>query len=54
MIWRMMWIADDGTVRASTRKIGIFGIVEDVNREGHPHLMDCLRGDGTEVIGPMC
>ena len=45
-----MWIAPDGTVRAVNPEIGIFGIVEDVNRDGDPYLMDCLRGDGTEVI----
>jgi phosphoenolpyruvate carboxykinase (GTP) len=45
-----MWIADDGTVRAVNPEKGIFGIVEDVNRDGDPYLMDCLRGDGTEVI----
>ncbi|HBH29720.1 MAG: phosphoenolpyruvate carboxykinase (GTP) [Desulfofustis sp. PB-SRB1] len=45
-----IWIAPDGTVRAINPEKGIFGIVEDVNREGDPHLMDCLRGDGTEVI----
>ena len=45
-----LWVADDGTVRAINPEKGIFGIVEDVNREGDPYLMDCLRGDGTEVI----
>ena len=45
-----IWIADDGTIRAINPEKGIFGIVEDVNREGDPFLMDCLRGDGTEVI----
>ncbi len=45
-----LWIDDDGTVRAINPEKGIFGIVEDVNREGDPYLMDCLRGDGTEVI----
>ncbi|MEE4240747.1 MAG: phosphoenolpyruvate carboxykinase (GTP) [Desulfopila sp.] len=45
-----IWIADDGTIRAVNPEKGIFGIVEDVNKEGDPHLMDCLRGDGTEVI----
>jgi len=45
-----IWIADDGTIRAINPEKGIFGIVEDVNREGDPYLMDCLRGDGTEVI----
>ncbi|KGO32838.1 MAG: phosphoenolpyruvate carboxykinase (GTP) [Desulfoprunum sp.] len=44
------WIADDGTLRAINPEKGIFGIVEDVNREGDPYLMDCLRGEGTEVI----
>ncbi len=45
-----MWIADDGTMRAINPEKGIFGIVQDVNREGDPYLMDCLRGDNTEVI----
>jgi len=45
-----MWIAQDGTLRAINPEKGIFGIVEDVNREGDPYLMDCLRGEGTEVI----
>jgi len=45
-----IWIADDGTIRAINPEKGIFGIVEDVNREGDPYLMECLRGEGTEVI----
>lgn len=45
-----IWIADDGTIRGINPEKGIFGIVEDVNREGDPYLMDCLRGEGTEVI----
>ena len=45
-----MWIAGDGTLRAINPEKGIFGIVADVNREGDPYLMKCLRGDGTEVI----
>ncbi len=45
-----MWIADDGTMRAINPEQGIFGIVADVNREGDPFLMDCLRKEGTEVI----
>jgi phosphoenolpyruvate carboxykinase (GTP) len=45
-----MWIAADGTLRAVNPEKGIFGIVEDVNREGDPHLMKCLREPGTEVI----
>ncbi len=45
-----MWIAEDGTVRSINPEAGIFGIVEDVNREGDPLLMKCLREPGTEVI----
>ena len=45
-----IWIADDGTARAVNPENGIFGIVADVNREGDPHLMKCLREQGTEVI----
>jgi phosphoenolpyruvate carboxykinase (GTP) len=45
-----MWIADDGTVRSINPECGIFGIVEDVNWEGDPYLMKCLRQEGTEVI----
>lgn len=44
------WIDSEGVLRAINPENGIFGIVEDVNREGDPFLMDCLRGDGTEVI----
>lgn len=44
------WIDKDGILRAINPEKGVFGIVEDVNREGDPHLMECLRGDGTEVI----
>ena len=45
-----MWIADDGSVRSVNPECGIFGIVEDVNWEGDPHLMACLRNHGSEVI----
>jgi len=45
-----MWIAEDGTIRSINPECGIFGIVEDVNRDGDPILMDCLRLSGTEVI----
>ncbi len=45
-----MWIAGDGTLRAVNPEKGIFGIVADVNQEGDPYLMKCLRDDGTEVI----
>ena len=44
------WISEDGTVRSINPEAGIFGIVEDVNWEGDPILMDCLRNPGTEVI----
>jgi phosphoenolpyruvate carboxykinase (GTP) len=44
------WIDKNGVLRAINPEKGIFGIVEDVNRDGDPSLMDCLRGDGTEVI----
>jgi phosphoenolpyruvate carboxykinase (GTP) len=45
-----MWIEKDGTLRAVNPEIGIFGIVEDVNGEGDPILMQCLREERTEVI----
>jgi len=45
-----MWIAEDGTLRGINPEQGIFGIVADVNREGDPYLMKCLREPGTEVI----
>ncbi len=45
-----LWIAEDGTVRSINPEVGIFGIVEDVNWEGDPMLMECLRNPGTEVI----
>ena len=45
-----MWIAEDGTIRSVNPECGIFGIVEDVNQEGDPLLMKCLREPGTEVI----
>ena len=45
-----IWIAADGTVRAINPERGIFGIVRDVNWEGDPYLMKCLREEGTEVI----
>jgi phosphoenolpyruvate carboxykinase (GTP) len=45
-----LWIAEDGTVRSINPEAGIFGIVEDVNWEGDPMLMECLRNPGTEVI----
>ncbi len=45
-----IWIAPDGTLRAINPEKGIFGIVQDVNREGDPYLMKCLREESTEVI----
>jgi phosphoenolpyruvate carboxykinase (GTP) len=45
-----MWIASDGSVRSVNPECGIFGIVEDVNWDGDPMLMKCLRNPGTEVI----
>jgi phosphoenolpyruvate carboxykinase (GTP) len=45
-----MWIAGDGSIRSINPEAGIFGIVEDVNQEGDPLLMQCLRQPGTEVI----
>jgi phosphoenolpyruvate carboxykinase (GTP) len=45
-----MWIAEDGTLRAVNPEIGIFGIVEDLNKEGDPYLYRCMREEGTEAI----
>ncbi len=45
-----MWIAADGSIRAINPECGIFGIVEDVNWEGDPMLMENLRKPGVEVI----
>lgn len=45
-----MWIDESGVVKSINPESGIFGIVEDVNWEGDPKLMDCLRKPGTEVI----
>jgi len=44
------WIAEDGSIRSINPEKGIFGIVEDVNWDGDPELMKCLRELGTEVI----
>ncbi|MBF0258843.1 MAG: phosphoenolpyruvate carboxykinase (GTP) [Desulfamplus sp.] len=45
-----MWISQDGSIRAINPECGIFGIVEDVNWEGDPMLMENLRKPGVEVI----
>ena len=41
-----MWIAEDGGIRSVNPECGIFGIVEDVNWEGDPKLMENLRQPG--------
>ncbi|MBW1892274.1 MAG: phosphoenolpyruvate carboxykinase (GTP), partial [Deltaproteobacteria bacterium] len=45
-----MWIDENGSIRSINPECGIFGIVEDVNLEGDPVLMDLLRKEATEVI----
>lgn len=45
-----IWIDKDGVCRGINPESGIFGIVADVNKEGDPYLMKCLREPGTEVI----
>lgn len=45
-----MWIDAEGRLRAVNPEVGIFGIIEDVNAEGDPYLIKCLREPGTEVI----
>jgi phosphoenolpyruvate carboxykinase (GTP) len=45
-----MWINENGSIRAINPETGIFGIVEDVNQEGDPILMNLLRNPGTEII----
>jgi phosphoenolpyruvate carboxykinase (GTP) len=45
-----LWIDRDGSLRAINPECGIFGIVQDVNSEGDPHLMKALREEGKEVI----
>ncbi len=45
-----LWIAEDGTLRGINPEKGIFGIVQDVNPEGDPWLIKCLREEGSEVI----
>lgn len=45
-----IWIDNKGICRAVNPEQGIFGIVADVNKEGDPHLMKCLREEGSEVI----
>lgn len=45
-----LWISERGSIRSINPECGIFGIVEDVNWEGDPKLMEVLRKEGTEVI----
>ncbi len=45
-----MWIAEDGGIKSINPECGIFGIVEDVNWDGDPLLMEKLRKPGAEVI----
>ena len=45
-----IWIDENGSIRSINPECGIFGIVEDVNWEGDPYLMELLRKPGTEVI----
>ena len=45
-----LWISDDGTLRGINPENGIFGIVQDVNKDGDPFLMKALREEGAEVI----
>ncbi len=45
-----LWRDEDGVIQSINPECGIFGIVEDVNREGDPMLMENLRKAGTEVI----
>lgn len=45
-----LWIGDDGTLRAVNPEVGTFGIVQAVNAESDPILIECLRTEGAEVI----
>ncbi len=45
-----LWIDSEGALRGVNPEVGIFGIVEDLNKEGDPFLYKCMREPGTEVI----
>ncbi|MGA2612446.1 MAG: phosphoenolpyruvate carboxykinase (GTP) [Spirochaetia bacterium] len=45
-----LWIDREGILRAVNPEVGIFGIVEDLNKEGDPFLYKCMRDPVTEVI----
>ena len=45
-----IWRDERGRIRSVNPECGIFGILEDVNREGDPNLMQLIRHPGVEVI----
>lgn len=45
-----IWIDKNGAIRSVNPECGIFGIVENLNWEGDPLLMELLKKEGTEVI----
>lgn len=45
-----LWIDREGKLRAINPECGIFGIVQDVERESDPYLIRALREEGAEVI----
>ncbi|MCK5313121.1 MAG: phosphoenolpyruvate carboxykinase (GTP), partial [Desulfobacteraceae bacterium] len=45
-----MWLEDNGDIKSINPECGIFGILENVNSEGDPLLIDVLRKPGYEVI----
>ncbi|MEA1969896.1 MAG: phosphoenolpyruvate carboxykinase (GTP) [Thermodesulfobacteriota bacterium] len=45
-----MWLLDNGDIQSINPECGIFGILQDVNIQGDPLLMDILRKPGAEVI----
>ncbi len=45
-----MWLDREATIRSINPECGVFGILENVDRESDPVLMDVLRKPGCEVI----
>ncbi|MCK5100970.1 MAG: phosphoenolpyruvate carboxykinase (GTP) [Desulfobacteraceae bacterium] len=45
-----MWLQDNGDIKSINPECGIFGILQNVNSEGDPLLIDVLRKPGCEVI----
>jgi phosphoenolpyruvate carboxykinase (GTP) len=45
-----MWLLDNGDIQSINPECGIFGILQNVNSEGDPLLIDVLRQPGSEVI----